>query len=185
MKSRTGGTLSLGKGSIYSTSNKQKLVTCSSTETEVIGVHDVMPQLIWTGHFLNGQGMKIDESILYQDNTSSILLKKNGQSSSTKCTRHMNIRYFFIKDQVDSKHVKIKHCPTGDKLADFFTKPLQGIQFQKLRDQMMNIDQSSAYHSSNLGHRSVLKIKSPGKPSPDDVSTKNKEILLGSEMTKK
>jgi hypothetical protein len=76
-------------------------------------------------------------------------------------------------------------------LADFFTKPLQGMQFQKLRDQMMNIDPSSAYHSSNLGHRSVLKIKLPGKPSPDEVSTSAtlttsyKEVLLGSETTKK
>jgi hypothetical protein len=69
MKSHTGGTLSLGKGSIYSTSNKQKLVTRSSTKAKVIGVHDVMPQLIWTAHFLEGHGMKIDESILYQDNT--------------------------------------------------------------------------------------------------------------------
>jgi hypothetical protein len=76
-------------------------------------------------------------------------------------------------------------------LADFFTKPLQGIQFQKLRDQMMNITPSSAYHSSNSGHSSVLKIKSPGKPSSDDVSMSTsstrsyKEVLLGSEMTKK
>jgi hypothetical protein len=113
MKSHTGGTLSFGKGSIYSTSNKQKLVTRSSTEAEVIGVHDVMPQLIWTTHFLDGQEMTIDESILYQDNTSSILLEKNRRSSSTKRTRHMNIRYFFIKDQVDSKRVRIEHCPTG------------------------------------------------------------------------
>jgi hypothetical protein len=91
MKSHTSGTLSLGKGSIYSTSNKQKLVTCRSTKAEVIGVHDVMPQLIWTAHFFDKQGMKIDESILYQDSTSSILLEKNGGSSSTKCTHHMNI----------------------------------------------------------------------------------------------
>jgi hypothetical protein len=44
--------MSMGKGLIYSTSTKQKLVTCSSTEAEVIAVHDVMPQLMWTGHFL-------------------------------------------------------------------------------------------------------------------------------------
>jgi hypothetical protein len=68
---------------------------------------------------------------------------------------------FFIKDQVDSKCVKIEDCPTGDMLADFFTKPWQGMQFQKLSDQMMNIDPSSAYHSSSLGHRSVLKTKLP------------------------
>jgi hypothetical protein len=191
MKSHTGGTLSLGKGSIYSTSNKQKLVTRSSTEAEVVGVHDVMPQLIWTAHFLDGQGMSIDESILYQDNTSSILLEKNGRSSSTKRTRHMNIRYFFIKDQVASKRVNIEHCPTGDMLADFFTKPLQGLQFRKLRDEIMNIAPSSAYHSSNSGHRSVLKTKSPGTTVHYDVSTSDtsktkatstrsyKEVLLG------
>jgi hypothetical protein len=161
MKSHTGGTLSLGKGSIYSTSSKQKLVTRSSTKAEVVGVHDVMPQLIWTVHFLKGQGMNIDESILYQDNTILILLEKNGWSSSTKWTRHMNIQYFFIKDQVNFKHVKIEHCPTGDMLANFFTKPLQGMQFQKLQEQTMNIAPSSAYHPSNLGHRSVLKINSP------------------------
>ena len=185
MKSHTGGTLSLGKGSIYSTSNKQKLVTRSSTEAEVVGVHDVMPQLMWTAHFLNEQGMHIDKSILYQDNTSSILLETNGRSSSTKRTRHMNIRYFFIKDQVDSKRVKIEHCPTGDMLADFFTKPLQGMQFQKLRDQLMNLAPSSKYHSNHSGHRSVLKLESAGTTSTADVSTdatspkSYKEVLLG------
>jgi Reverse transcriptase (RNA-dependent DNA polymerase) len=188
MKSHTGGTMSMEKGSIYSTSTKQKLVTRSSIEAKIIGVHDVMPQLIWTTQFLDGQGVNIDESILYQDNTSSILIEKNGRSSRTKCTRHMNIWYFFIKDQVNSKHVKIEHCPTADMIADFFMKPLQGTQFRKLRDQIMNIAPSSAYHSKNSGHRSVLKPKSP---SSDDISISAtlprsyKEVLLDSETTKK
>ena len=95
MKGHTGGTMSLGNGSIYSTSIKQKLVARSSTESEVIGVHDVMPQALWTNYFLKAQGMKVEESVLYQDNMSSILLEKNGRASSSKRTRHMNIRYFF------------------------------------------------------------------------------------------
>jgi hypothetical protein len=143
-------------------------VTHSSTEADIVAVHDVMPQLIWTANFLEGQGIHIDESILYQDNMSSILIEKNGCSSSTKRTRHMNIRYFFIKDQVESQHVRIEHCPTANMIADFFTKPLQGTAFRKLRDQIMNIAPSSAYHSSNSGHRSVLKYKSP-LPSSNDV----------------
>jgi hypothetical protein len=106
----------------------------------------------------------------------------------------MNIRYFFIKDQVDSKRVKIEHCPTADMMADFFTKPLQGTQFRKLRDRIMNIAPSSAYHSSNSGHRSVLKPKSSDdvkSPSSDDVSVSAtsprsyKDVLLGSETTRK
>jgi Reverse transcriptase (RNA-dependent DNA polymerase) len=49
MKGHTGGTLSMGKGSIYSYSAAQKLVSRSSTEAEVIGVDDVMPQIMLKG----------------------------------------------------------------------------------------------------------------------------------------
>jgi len=189
MKSHTaGGSMSLGKGSLYSTSNKQKLVTRSSTEeAEVVAAHDVMPQVIWTSHFLESQGFHVDESLLYQDNTSAILLEKNGRRSSTKRTRHMNIRYFFLKDQVDSKRVTIEHCPTAEMLADYFTKPLQGLQFKKLRDRIMNVAPSSRYHSSHSGHRSVLKISTPSSSdvSISSTSTRSyKEVLLGSVAAK-
>jgi hypothetical protein len=129
MKGHTGGSLTLGKGSIYSTSSKQKLVARSSTESEVIGVHDVYPQMAWTAYFLKDQGVEVVDTILYQDNMSAMLLEKNGRMSSSKRTRHMNIRYFFIKDRVQNKEVIIEHCPTSDMIADYFTKPLQGKQF--------------------------------------------------------
>jgi len=58
---------------------------------------------------------------------------------------------------VDSKEIRIEYCPTGEMLADFFTKPLQGRQFYELRDQVMNIDPNSKYHSDR---RSVLSAKS-------------------------
>jgi len=132
------------------------VVARSSTESEVIGVHDVLPQVIWTAHFLKEQRIKVKENIMFQDNMSSMLLGKNGCASSSKRTRHMNIRFFFIKDRVDSKEIRIEYCPTGEMVADFFTKPLQGKQFYKLRDQVMNIDPDSKYHSD---HRSVLNAK--------------------------
>lgn len=102
MKGHTSGTLSLGRGSIYSKSTKQKLVARSLTESEVNGVHNVLPQAIWMSNFLQDQGVNIKESILFQDNMSSILLEKKSRSSSSKQTRHMNIRFFFMKDRVDS-----------------------------------------------------------------------------------
>lgn len=157
MRGHTGGTLTMGKGSVYSTSSKQKLVSRSSTEAEIIGVYDVAPQMLWTTHFLEAQGVQIDRTVLFQDNTSSILIERNGRRSSTKRTRHMDVRFFYIKELVDSGRVSIEHCPTSSMLADFFTKPLQGQQFRKLRDEIMNLDPSSPYHSANSAHRSVLK----------------------------
>ena len=84
MKGHTGGTMSLGHGSIYSSSTKQKLVSCSSTKAKLIGVYDIMPQLVWTGNFMQAQGMDIRKVVLMQDNTSTILLENNGRASSTK-----------------------------------------------------------------------------------------------------
>jgi hypothetical protein len=55
MKSHTGGTISLGKGSVYSLSQKQRINTKSSTEAELVGVDNGMPLVIWTWNFLQGQ----------------------------------------------------------------------------------------------------------------------------------
>ncbi len=126
MKSHAGGTMTLGKGMPYSTSVRQKLNTKSSTEAELVGVNDVLPQVLWTRYFLEAQGYNILESVIYQDNQSAILLEKNGRSSSSKRTRHINVCYFFVTDRVAANEVKIKYCPTEDMIADFFTKPLQG-----------------------------------------------------------
>jgi hypothetical protein len=58
-----------------------------------------------------------------------MLLESNGREYNSKRTQHMNIRYFFIKDSVDEKEIKIEYCATERMIADFFTKPLQGTQF--------------------------------------------------------
>jgi hypothetical protein len=137
MKSYTGGAMSLGTGVSYGTSKHQKLNTESSTESELVGADDVMPQMLWTLYFLEVQGYKIDDNGMYQDNKSSILLETNGRGSSSKQTQHIAIRYFFISDRVKSKEIRIEYCPTGIIIADYFTKPLQGMIFRKLQDMIM------------------------------------------------
>mmetsp|Transcript_19478 Transcript_19478/g.22076 ORF Transcript_19478/g.22076 Transcript_19478/m.22076 type:complete len:153 (+) Transcript_19478:348-806(+) len=65
-------------------------------------------------------------------------MEKNGRNSCTGGnSRHINIRYFFVKDRVDKGELTIEYCPTGNMLADFFTKPLQGSQFTLMRDIIM------------------------------------------------
>ena len=78
IRGHTGATMSMGNGSVFSGSWKQKLVTRSSTESEVVGVYDVLPQILWTKKFLEDQGVGIKETVLYQDNLSSMLLERNG-----------------------------------------------------------------------------------------------------------
>jgi hypothetical protein len=153
MRSHTGGALSMGGGVIYGSSSKQKLTTKSSTEAELVGASDVMPQVVWTRYFLEAQGYEVNDNIVYQDNKSAILLETHGRASSSKRTRHINIRYFFVKDRIDNKELSVEYCPTEHMLADYFTKPLQGSQFKTFRDRIMNHNPDS---EPSLDYRSVL-----------------------------
>lgn len=137
-KSHTGAVFTMGKGAVNTISSKQKLNTRSSTEAELVGADEIVPQAIWLRNFLMEQGYESTTTV-YQDNTSAILLETNGQESSSKRTRHLNIRYFYIKDQVDKKHLQVKYCPTDDMLGDYPSKPLHGRKFYKHRKAIMNL----------------------------------------------
>ena len=116
--------MTLGKGAIYGTSTRQKINTKSSTEGEIVGVSDYMPNMIWAKMFLEAQGYHVKENILHQDNKSAILLEQNGKMSSGKRTKHIAIQYFFMTDRIKLGEISTKWYPTGEMIADFLTKPL-------------------------------------------------------------
>jgi hypothetical protein len=118
MRGHSRGGLSLGRGFPIVSSNKQKLNTRSSTETEIVGADAFMPEICWTRYFMKAQGYGVKDNVLFQDNKSSILLEKNGKASSSKRTKHINIRYFFITDRVSKEELSVVWCPTGDMIGD-------------------------------------------------------------------
>ena len=139
-KSRTGGAMSFGTGALVCKSSKQKLNTKSSTEAELVGASDYLPNTIWAKMFLGAQGYQVHTNILEQDNESAIRLERNGRMSAGPKSRHINIRYFWLKDRVASEDVTIRHCPTLHMLADFFyltftRKPIQAFQSRGARAQ--------------------------------------------------
>ena len=79
---------------------------------------------------MEAQGYQCKSTPIYQDNMSTIFLAKSGRMSSSKRTRHINVRYFFINDKIEKKKVKVVYCPTGNMAADMFMKPLQGSLFK-------------------------------------------------------
>ena len=137
-KGHTGALLILGAGVVISSSNKQKINTKSSTESELVAVHDKSGDVLWTRHFLEAQGYTISENIIYQVNMSTLSLEKNGRLSSSKRTKHIKAKYFFIKHYYDSGDINLRYCPTEQMWADVLTKPLQGVQFRQMRAILMN-----------------------------------------------
>ena len=137
-KSHTGQMITLGGGAVYSRSSKQKLVSKSSTEAELIALSDGLPTVLWAKNFLEAQGFKVNPAVIHQDNKSTITLAEKGRSTTNR-TRHMNIRYFFVKDRIDSGDITVKYTSTDTMVADFFSKPLQGHLFEEHRNVILNI----------------------------------------------
>jgi len=86
---------------------------------KVVAIEDAMAQVLWTRHFLVVQVEYVPTMTIYQDNKSTIKLAENGKQSSSRWTRHLNIRYFFVTDKIKKGEVKVAFCPTHDMLADF------------------------------------------------------------------
>ena len=128
-KSHTGAVMMMGKGAVTSISRKQGLNTRSSTEAELIAADEASGAMIWTKNFLESQGYPVRKNILFQDNKSAILLEKNGKKSAGKRSRHLNIRYFFITDQVEKGNIDIRYCPTEHMDGDYMTKATHGKNF--------------------------------------------------------
>jgi len=133
-RSHTGGCASFGWGVLLTMCQKQKLNVKSSTEGETVGASDYLPNMIWARMFLEEQGFSLEENILYQDNQSAMKLELNGRMSCGKKTKHMDNRYFWIKDRVKTEKIKIEYCPTQMMVSDFFTKPLQCKLFKRFRE---------------------------------------------------
>jgi hypothetical protein len=91
MRSHSGIVVTLFPGPLYAKSSKQKLMTKSSSEAELVTISDARGQAIWTKNFMEAQGCNIPSIKLLEDNMSNIALVKNGKSNFSR-TRHVAIR---------------------------------------------------------------------------------------------
>ena len=137
-KGHTGSILTFGHGATTSSSTKQKIPSKSSCESELIGLFDKVSNILWTRQFLEAQGYKIKTNVVYQDNMSTLSLAKNGYVSSSKRTKHIKAKYFFIRHYHHAGEIDLQYCPTNQMWADVLTKPLQGAKFRLMRAFLMN-----------------------------------------------
>lgn len=87
-KSVTGIIIMIGNASVFVKSSKQKIVTRSSTEAELVRLSDALSQILWTRKYLLHQGVDVRPAKVFQDNKSTICLAIKGKSTSER-TRHV------------------------------------------------------------------------------------------------
>lgn len=138
VKSHSGAVMTVGRGAAQSMSKKQKLNTRSSAESELAAVDDGMSHVLRTKNFLEAQGHKA-KHFVNQDNKSTIELEQNGPKSAGKRSRHTNMQFFFIANQIKKGNTEARHCPTDEMEGDHMTKPPQGNKFHEFQNFFMNL----------------------------------------------
>ena len=113
-------------------SKKQSCVALSTTEAEYVALASAAQEAVWVRELTAQLKDHSPEAItIYEDNQSAISMAKNPQFHGR--TKHIFIKYHFIREQVEKKAVELKYCPTEEMVADMLTKGLAKEQFQKLR----------------------------------------------------
>ena len=104
----------------------------STAEAEYIALSSAAQESLWLQQLL--ADLKKEEAksmVIYEDNQSAISMARNPQFHGR--TKHIAIKYHFIREQVTNGKLELRYFRTNDMVADMMTKGLSGEQFEKLR----------------------------------------------------
>lgn len=131
-RSTAGYVFMMASGAISWASKKQSVVALSTTEAEYIDAALCACQCVWLRRILEKLGFEEKmETTIMCDNSSAIQLSKNPVFHGK--SKHIEVRFHYLRDLVSQGIVKMSHCSTENQAADIFTKPLKLEQFEKLR----------------------------------------------------
>lgn len=135
-KSTTGFLFLLGETPITWSNKRQSTVALSSTEAEYMALTEGTKEAIWLRRLfgeLNLQNPRMPTT-LHGDNQGSINLAHNPIYHAR--TKHVDVRHHFIREKVLSGEISLEYVPTGNQLADIFTKALGRVAFERIRSQL-------------------------------------------------
>jgi hypothetical protein len=128
-KSTSGTCQFLGSSLVSWSSRKQSSVAQSTIEAEYVAASSCCSQLLWITYTMSDFGEEYTHVPLQCDSTSVISVAKNPVLHSK--TKHIEVRYHFLRDNVDKGKIALVHVPTHDQLADIVTKPLDQANFTR------------------------------------------------------
>ena len=134
-RSISGNVVFFGDGPVAWCSRRQECVTLSTVESEYVSLCEATKQVIWLRALLQELELTPKHpTIIFEDNRGTISLAEGNALS--KRSKHISIKYHFVREVVGSKKVELIHCSSGDMIADIMTKALGPILFLKHRDKI-------------------------------------------------
>ncbi len=135
-KSTTGNLIFYGQDLIDWSSQLQKIIALSPAEAEHNSAFEAARTLVYTKMLLEELGYpEANASFIYEDNTACIQQAKH--PVNFKRSRHVNLRYHYLRELTDTNQVDMTYVPTAQQLADALTKPLPGPLFSRLTGHFM------------------------------------------------
>ena len=129
--STTGNVFLLGGGAVSWLSKKQSTVALSSAEAEYVALSQAAQECTWLQRLLSDLGMDTTPTVIHEDNQGAIAIAKNPVDHSR--TKHIDIRYHYIRECVQNGQIQLKYCPTDEMKADILTKPVPRQKCEYLR----------------------------------------------------
>lgn len=134
-RSRTGYIVTVSGGAVSWQTKMQKTVALSSCEAELYALCECVKELLWLIEFLSSMNIKFEKPKLFVDNEGAIALAENPVHHQR--TKHIAVRWFFIRDVVESKTIEIAHVKSNKNWADINTKGTTAHVFKPLIDEIM------------------------------------------------
>jgi hypothetical protein len=120
-------------GAVAWSSRKQDVVSISTTEAEFYALAETAKEVQWIIQLLKDFNVKLCEPVVIEsDNQSCIKFVENEKFSNR--TKHIDVRYHFVKDFINMQSIQLRYCPTEHNIADMLTKPLNGPKIKYLRE---------------------------------------------------
>ena len=121
----------LAGGAVSWLSKKQAVVALSTSEAEYIALSLAVQEALWFRKLFTDLQMAEKPITIMEDNQGAIALTQNPIAHSR--TKHIDIRFHFIREAREKSTIDIVYCPTSEMIADLFTKPTPCGRFEKLR----------------------------------------------------
>ena len=122
-RSTPGFLFELAGGPVTWSSQRQKYFTLSSTESEYVATSSACKEAVWLCKLLRNLNSGSEKAtVIFFDNQSTIRLVKNPEYH--KRTKHIGIRYHFIREKSEAKEIAVEYIPSELQKADIFTKAL-------------------------------------------------------------
>jgi hypothetical protein len=123
----SGYVFTIGTGAVSWSSKRQDLVTLSTTEAEYVAQTHAAKEAIWLRSFVADVfGPRTDSILLRSDNQSAIALARDDRFHAR--TKHIDIRFHFIRYAIADGRIRLEYCPTEDMVADVLTKALPSLK---------------------------------------------------------